>query len=84
MSANLCIDDKYFISPKYDFRTGIDSRVLNSKVPTKTLCMEKMNFGRSALCALLSCTHCLVYTLSTIQANISPSHALHKAKKTLF
>jgi hypothetical protein len=32
MSANLCIADKYFISPKYNFRTGTDSRVRNSNV----------------------------------------------------
>lgn len=36
MSANLCIADKYFISPKYDFRTGTNSRVLSNNVPAET------------------------------------------------
>jgi len=41
MSANLCIDDKYFISPKYDFRTGNDSRFLNSNVPAEPFVWKK-------------------------------------------
>jgi hypothetical protein len=36
MSANLCIADKYFISSKYDFRSGTASRVLNNNVPAET------------------------------------------------
>ena len=36
MSANLFIDDKYFISPKYYFHNDTDSRVLISDVPAET------------------------------------------------
>lgn len=36
MSANLCIADKYFISPEYNFRTGTYSRLLNSNVSAET------------------------------------------------
>jgi len=37
MSANLCIADKYLISPKYGFRTGTDSRLLNNNVQAENL-----------------------------------------------
>jgi hypothetical protein len=37
MSANLFIADKYFILPKYDFRTGTDSRVPNNNVQAENL-----------------------------------------------
>ena len=36
MSANLYIANKYFISPKYYFRTGSDSRALKSNIPAET------------------------------------------------
>ena len=36
MSASLYIANKYFISPKYYFRTGSDSRALKSNIPAET------------------------------------------------